>query len=197
MGLIPREEAAASPEAGTPSPRGVRRRNELLLIAVEQLRDAGTAGFSLRQVAKRARTNHRMLSYYFESNSQLLREATREIRRQAFERQQLPESPEASLDMLAGLAGDADSRLLLETMLLAAIEPDVYGDLGRDYIEAYLPVIDTYIPEDVKGDARADLATLFLYTYRGALIDARTTGDTERGDRAVRLLLDLTQQLRN
>lgn len=176
-----------TPAAGSTTDRGRRRRDELLQIAVDYLLTEGLGDFSLRQIAKRAGTSHRMLVYHFGSNSQLLRAALTEIRRPYLAR------AEATPDLrrLARQVFAADSpaeRVLLQGLLLAGLDPAQYSDIGRDYADAYLPIVKRHLPDRFTGRTRDDAAQLVLCAFRGAMLDAHTTGDAQPARRALALL---------
>jgi AcrR family transcriptional regulator len=171
--------------------RGRQRREELLQIASEYLLSEGLRDFSVRQIAKRAGTTHRIVLYHFGSTANLLREALRAIRAPILQR-----AATAAADPLA-LAADVlndespASNVLVQSVLQAGLDPDRYRDIGRDYVDAYLPIITDNLPTTIDPQTRSDLAALILCAYRGASLDARSTGEPERGQRALALLADL------
>jgi AcrR family transcriptional regulator len=177
--------------ASAPTDRGQRRRAQLLAVAVDCLLDEGVDGFSLRLVARRAGTTHRLVSYHFGSEPQLLREALTEIRRPYLE--QAGAASRDPLGFAKTLLRDASpaSSVLLQGMLRAGTDPDTYGGIGQDYVDAYLHVIEALLPDGLTGRRRKDLAALVLCTFRGALLDARSTGSHQRAERALTLLRDL------
>lgn len=150
----------------------------------------------MRRVAKRAGTSHRMLLYHFGSQAQLLREAITEIRRRYLARARA--AAEDPLGLARELLADRspEARVLAQGMLRAALEPEQYADLGRDYRDAYLPIIESCLPDAVTGELRSDLAELVLCTVRGALLDATTTGDPAPSQRALALLLQVGASMR-
>ena len=178
----------------TSNKRGQRRREELLAVAVDYLLSEGLDDFSLRQIAKRAGTSHRIVIYHFGTTAQLLREALREIRRPFLE--QAATTSEDPLAFAQRLVTDDSpaTRVLLQGMLKAGIDPDQYGDIGNDYVDAYLPIIERNLPPHLHDELRQDLAVLLLCTFRGGLLDARSTGDPQRAQRAIALLRQILKQ---
>jgi AcrR family transcriptional regulator len=168
--------------------RGEQRREELLQLAVEYLLEEGLNDFSVRQIAKRAGTSHRILLYHFGSTTNLLREALNAIRHPSL--QQAAAAGDDPLTFAAQvLQNDTPaSKVLAQSVLQAGIDPDRYGDIGRDYVDAYLPIITDALPPTTDPAERADVAALILCAFRGAILDARSTGEPERGQHALALL---------
>lgn len=172
--------------------RGLRRRAELLQVAVDYLLVEGLDDFSLRQVALRAGTTHRLVSYHFGSTSQLLREALAEIRRPILQRGAASSDPLTYAEEV--LRDDSPAaRVLLHAMLRASVDPEAYEGIGQDYVEAYLPLIERGLPEGLTSARRQQLAALVLCTFRGALLDARSTGDPDRAVEVLSLLRELIE----
>lgn len=172
--------------------RGQQRRQELLQTAVDYLLTDGLQDFSVRQVAKRAGTTHRIVLYHFESTDKLLREALTEIRRPFLARAKVaPDLRELAEEVFTESPAE---RVLLQGLLLAGLDPDRYADVGRDYTAMYLPIVKRRLPNHVTGRARDDLAELVLCAFRGALLDAHTTGDPEPARRALAILQTIIER---
>jgi AcrR family transcriptional regulator len=173
--------------------RGRQRREELLQVTCDYLLSEGLQDFSVRQIAKRAGATHRIVLYHFGSTANLLREALRAIRAPILQR-----AATAAADPLAFAADVLNdespaSNVLVQSVLQAGLDPNQYRDIGRDYVDAYLPIITDNLPTTIDPQTRSDLAALILCAYRGAILDARSTGEPERGQRALALLADLLQ----
>jgi AcrR family transcriptional regulator len=171
--------------------RGQQRRQELLQTAVDYLLTDGLQDFSVRQIAKRAGTTHRIVLYHFESTEKLLREALSAIREPILQQLAAADPATFATQMLKG--DSPASEVLTQSVLRAGLDPDRYLDIGRDYVDAYLPLITDSLPTTVDPETRLDAAALILCAYRGASLDKRSTGDPERGQRALDLLTRLLQ----
>jgi AcrR family transcriptional regulator len=180
---------------GDPTPsgnaRGQQRRRELLRTAVDYLLSEGLQDFSVRQIAKRADTSHRIVLYHFESTEKLLREALGAIREPILQRLKAADPGTFAAEILREDSPAAE--VLTQSVLQAGLDPDRYGDIGRDYVDAYLPLITDNLPAAIDSATRADIAALVLCAYRGANLDRRSTGEAERGERALALLVRLLE----
>jgi AcrR family transcriptional regulator len=170
--------------------RGERRREELLAAVVDHVLEHGVAEFSLRQAARAAGTSHRILSYHFGSAHELLRDALAEIRRPLIEavtralRAPDADPIETAWKLFTGRM--PISRVLLEVQTLAATNPE-YRDIARDFVRAYLPVVEEAVRPDLDPERRDAAAALVLAVIRGLLLDARATGELDRARRALEL----------
>ncbi len=158
---------------------------------MDYLLSEGLQDFSVRQIAKRAGTSHRILLYHFESTEKLLREALAAIRAPVL--QQLSAADPATFATQMLKDNSPASEVLTQSVLQAGLDPERYGDIGRDYVNAYLPLITDTLPTTVDPETRADIAALVLCAYRGASLDTRSTGEPERGQRALTLLIRLLE----
>jgi AcrR family transcriptional regulator len=183
------EPAGGSPPSG--NSRGQQRRQELLQTAVDYLLSEGLQDFSVRQIAKRAGTSHRIVLYHFESTEKLLREALGAIREPILQRLKAADPGTFAAEILREDSPAAE--VLTQSVLQAGLDPGRYRDIGRDYVDAYLPLITDNLPAAIDSETRADIAALVLCAYRGASLDKRSTGEPERGERALALLMRLLE----
>ncbi len=169
--------------------RGRQRREELLQAAVDYLLTDGLKDFSVRRIAKRAGTTHRIVLYHFESTEKLLREALSAIREPILQQVATADPAAFATQMLND--DSPASEVLTQSVLQAGLDPGRYMDIGRDYVDAYLPLVTDSLPTTIDPETRRDAAALILCTYRGASLDRRSTGDPNRGLRALNLLIRL------
>jgi AcrR family transcriptional regulator len=155
-------------------------REDLLAAAVRQALDGGIADLSLRQIAAKIGTSHRMLIYHFGSREGLLVAVT-----QAVEKQQRAAllgvtsmDPRTAWEHLSDPALWPQERLFFELY--------AYALRGRPGTEGFLDgIVESWVapiaaaPVEAGADeptARAD-ARLSVAVVRGLLLDLLATGD--------------------
>jgi AcrR family transcriptional regulator len=181
--------------AGTP--RGEARRRDLLERVTDDLAAHGLVDFSLRRAARAAGTTHKVLLYHFASADDLLEQAVVQLRARritgsmvaAATGSTLAERVRAIWPILVG----PEARVLDQAIGLAMYDPGRHAALGRGASEQYLPSLLGLCPEHWSERRKLEVAELILATFRGLLVDARTSGDVagiEAGLRALGRALD-------
>lgn len=169
--------------AGTP--RGDARRRELLERVTADLVAHGLADFSLRRAARAAGTTHKVLLYHFDGVEDLLGQALARLRAQRIDNV-LPVLPEATLGeriraVWPVLRDDATGlRVIDQAIGLAMYDPARYAHLARDASTAYVAALLDLCPPSWPEDRKRQVAELVLATFRGFLVEWRTTGDETR-----------------
>jgi AcrR family transcriptional regulator len=178
-----------------------RPREQLLAAVVAELEASGSSDLSLRDLASRVGTSHRMLIYHFGSKEQLLVAVAQEVERQ---------QQEAMVGL--GEVGHLAPRQVAEAMWDRVSAPDLagrarlffelYGQalMGRPGTEGILEGdVDRWVataaeqleadgvpPDQAHVDARLGLAVV-----RGLLLDLLATGDRTAVDAAHARFFDL------
>ena len=169
--------------------------------AIDYVMQHGFAAMSLRPMAKKLKTNARMLVYHFGSRDGLMREVLMGIReredaviREWFQAQQKRKRPPSLADFLRWYwqrMGAAEARpmalLFFELYALALRDPEGYPGVLTDPI-AYWRGLSRRA--GVRGRNEAE-ATLLLAATRGLLLDVTATGDRARVRKALHLLAKL------
>jgi AcrR family transcriptional regulator len=181
-----------------------RPRARLLDAVVAELEASGSSDLSLRDLAARVGTSHRMLIYHFGSKEQLLVAVAKEVERQQ----------QAALADL-GDATHLAPRQVGEAMWARVTDPaladrarlffELYGQalMGRPGTEAILEGdVDRWVeaaaeqleadgvpPDQAHVDARLGLAVV-----RGLLLDLLATGDRSAVDAAHARFFDLYER---
>lgn len=188
---------------GTDGSRSTGTKRRLLEAAVEHFAADGVGEMSLRQLAARLGTSHRMLIYHFGSKEGLLVEVVRAVeerRRDAF--------TGLALTVVPGDSPAEIARRFWETLADPGMWPrerlffELYGQAlqGRPGTTALLDgVVDAWLaplsewlreqgadPDSARTDARLGLAVV-----RGLLLDLLATGARDDVDRAMRRFLSL------
>ncbi|WP_205752199.1 hypothetical protein [Cryptosporangium phraense] len=170
------------------SPKGRQRRAELLDLVTGDLAEHGLVDFSLRRAARAAGTTHKVLLYYFRDADELLAQALLRLREQRVGHalQAVEAAPPGPLgDRIRAiwpmLQADATGlRVIDQAIGLAMYDPDRYAHLAREAAEQYLAPLAGLLPADWSAQRREEVADLLLATFRGFLMDWRTTADTAR-----------------
>jgi AcrR family transcriptional regulator len=168
-----------------PRPPDDRRRAELLGALIETFSDGGVGGRSLREVAERVGTSHRMLLHHFGSRDELLLAIVEEVeRRQAATLGGLPDDP---ADAFAAMWADVRrrelrpfERLFFECYSRAAQGEEPFTRLLPGAVEGWLAAVD----ERSGGTADRAMVRLGLAVSRGLLLDLVATGDEAGVDAA-------------
>src|SRR5262245_60904922 len=127
-------------------PVDAARRAELLRQTFEYVAEHGLADLSLRPLAAALGTSSRMLVHYFGTKEQLVAQALAAVRPDVEALMESGASTTESLTALARLvwqdmtsgAQEPRVRLLLEVMGLALTQPDQYGAVAADAIQAWV-----------------------------------------------------------
>ncbi len=176
------------------------QRQVLLSAALEQAADGGLADQSLRQLAERLGTSHRMLIYHFGSKQGLLAAVVGEVeRRQRDLLAQLHRDPDASPTDLARrlwkqLADPSmwpQERLFFEVYSQALQQREHTGEFLDQVLEPWFDLLTRLhrtsgqTPAAARAQARLGVAVV-----RGLLLDLLATGDRRGVDRAMALFID-------
>jgi len=155
------------------------RRAELLAALVDVVAEDGLGNRSLRQIADRLGTSHRMLIHHFGSRAGMLVAVVQAVEaRQAAVRDGLAGPPADVLERL--WAGLSDPALRpLERLFFECYARGANGEAPFDMLvpHAVTSWLDAERARDPEGDPV--LARLALATVRGLLLDLVATGDTE------------------
>lgn len=179
------------------------RAEELLAAAAELVLQNGLQDLSLRALAERLGTSHRMIIYYFGSKEAFLQallrrlRITEQIRLRGFEASGT--SPKAQMlnawDYLASKEMRAHFKLLFEVYGAAIRDPERYRDFLDDTVQEWLPMLEMWgdmlfpeLRERNKAGARLQLAVT-----RGLLLDLLTTDDLASTREAMQLHADLLE----
>jgi AcrR family transcriptional regulator len=168
----------------TGSRRGEARRRELLERVTEDLTVNGLVDFSLRRAARAAGTTHKVLLYYFDGADDLLTQAIFQLRDRR--------TAEGLTAATTGPAGQSladrvravwpilvsdEMRLLDQAIGLAMVDPERYGQLGREASRQYMPPLMSLCPDHWPDRRKLEVAEMILAGYRGFLLELRTSGD--------------------
>lgn len=175
------------------------KRAELLDAVVRYIAEHGLADLSLRPLAAALGTSSRMLIYYFGTKEELLVQALATHR---------PDLTAVFADIHDTTAlrerlwdfyrtnttgPEAVSNTVMLQVLGAACAPAApYVRYADEAIAAFISVLATRLRELSSVEDPEAAATLLISGLRGILQDRLITGDTERTDRAARLLIDQT-----
>lgn len=157
----------------------------------------GLVDFSLRRAARAAGTTHKVLLYYFDDAEDLLEQAMLQLRER-----RIRAGLEAALDGPVGdtlgarvraiwpvmLAPESGLRVIDQAIGLAMYDPDRYAHLAREASAPYLPALRALCPPDWPQQRTDEVAQMILATFRGFLLEWRTTGRTEAVDAGLEAL---------
>ena len=172
-------------------------RTQLRERAIDYVLQHGFAAVSLRPMAKKLKTNARMLVYYFGSREGLMREILAGLReredvviRRWFQKNKTPAGLAEFLlwywERLSVPEARPAALLIFELYALALRDPKFYLGVLTDPI-AYWRGLAAHTGARVDNTAEA---TLLLAATRGLLLDVTATGDRARVNKAIRLLAD-------
>jgi AcrR family transcriptional regulator len=176
------------------------QRQVLLAAALEEAQHAGLADQSLRQLADRLGTSHRMLIYHFGSKQGLLAAVVGEVeRRQREVLASLHEdvdisAPDLARQLWKQLADPQmwpQERLFFEVYAQALQRRDHTGDFLDQVLEPWFELL-TKVHQAGGQPARAarTQARLGVAVVRGLLLDLLATGDRRGVDQAMRMFID-------
>lgn len=169
------------------SPKGRQRRAALLDLVTADLAENGLVDFSLRRAARAAGTTHKVLLYYFESGDDLLAQALFRLRDQRVGNalRAIAATPGGLAQRVRAIwpileANATGLRVIDQAIGLAMYDPDRYAHLARNAADQYRDALREILPAEWTDERRTEVADLLLATFRGFLMDWRTTGDAER-----------------
>lgn len=179
-------------------PLNVEKRSELLEQVVQYLQLHGLAQMSLSPLAQAIGTSKRMLLYYFGSRENLLAQvwAARHPDAQALfddvdDTDGLRRAASALWEAITVGEQSGPVRLLLELLSLATTDPDQYGSLATESIEALVNPIEAAFLRLGHQPRQAQAgATLLVSGLRGLCQDRLVTQETARTDAAARQLIE-------
>lgn len=179
------------------------QRDQLLALATDYYQRTGDVHISLRALAPKLGTSHRMLLHYFGTKAQLLTAVWDEAGRQ-FYAQFLPPGEINPLAVFAAyrdylvsrLDGRASGAQLIAPQLiaLAMSDPDEYGALARDSLEAAREFAES-IFERSGLPVPDGLPTYCVAVVRGLEFELLITHDLETFNSEYDLLLDTVKTL--
>jgi len=187
--------------------KGPSRAEELLAAAADLVLQSGLQDLSLRSLAERLGTSHRMLIYYFGSKEAFMQALLRRLRiteqMRLRDYEESPASPAermlAAWDFLASEPMRAHFKLLFEVYGAAIRDPERYQAFLDDTVREWLPMLemwgDLLFPE--LGERNKAGARLQLAVTRGLLLDLLTTDDLEGVREAMRLHAELLESYAN
>ncbi|WP_280431372.1 TetR/AcrR family transcriptional regulator [Nocardia brasiliensis] len=173
------------------------KRAELLAAVVRYIADHGLVDLSLRPLAAELGTSSRMLIYYFATKEELLVQALAtqrpdlvtlfaEVADAAALRARLWDFWQAN----AAGDGRISVRVMLQVLGAACAAESPYAEYAKAAIATFIAAL----ADGLRGLGTVDdpelVATLLVSGLRGILQDRLVTGDSERADRAARLLIE-------
>jgi AcrR family transcriptional regulator len=168
------------------SGRGEARRHDLLERVTDDLAVNGLVDFSLRRAARAAGTTHKVLLYHFDGVDDLLVQAVLRLRARRIDKSLAVAASSSGRQALSAavraiwpiLAEEQESAVLDQAIGLAMYDTARYAALGREASKQYLPSLLSLCPEDWSEPRKLEVAEMILATFRGFLVDMRTSGDT-------------------
>ena len=163
---------------------------------VAYLETHGVAGLSLRPLAAELGTSARMLVYYFGT---LVAQAVAASRADGADRL----AGVASIDGVRAAVSaqwqqmttgreQGHATLVAQVISLAATDPDRYGALAAEALEAAIdPLVAALVRAGTPKAAARQRATILVSGLRGLLQDGAATGDRRRVNAAAKTLIDL------
>jgi AcrR family transcriptional regulator len=180
------------------------RRADVLNEMADYLLGNGMSDATLRPAAAALGTSARMLLYHFRSKEDLLVEALREVRRRevAMLGQELARLPRGSVaEVMRAIWRWYSSpdrtpylKLFFEAWGVSLHRPFLYEgflrEVKRDLVDVMVPVIQGY---GYPQRQAAAIATFFVATFRGLLIDLVANEDDSRLDDAMEIFVGTTE----
>lgn len=188
--------------------RDPKRRAELLSAFVDYVLENGLADISLRPAAAALGTSPQILLYYFGSKEALISEAVAAARGRAFEmlareavRGTRTGSPVETLwrvwRWFAAKRRAPFSRLFFEVYGLALQHPERYREFLDTSRQFFTMIEQSFVGAGYSPARSRTLATLYLNSLRGILLDYLATGDRARVEATVALVAEhLVRDLR-
>jgi AcrR family transcriptional regulator len=159
-------------------------RSELTDRAVSLVLESGFGDGSLRSMAARLDTSHRMLIYHFGSAQAFWDAVLRELQRRDLEAMAVTssmESLEKTWERLTRAPSVSIFRVLFQLHGEALADPEGYADFLEQFVGGWLEAIERGLrkhaglkPAEARLHARLNLAVI-----RGLMLDLITTGDLE------------------
>lgn len=181
-------------------PANPQRRGETIAAAADYVLEHGLAELSLRPLANALGTSTRMLLYDFGSKEELVMAVLAEVRRReagmlaGYVRTTGASGPE----LLQGVwdwAGHPDRapfmRLFFEVYVDAMTHPGARSQRAQAMVTEWLGQFGAALQDPHSDAADNAPATLVIAALRGLLLDRLSTGDQQRTDRALNLLIQL------
>lgn len=178
-----------------PRPPDEHRKRQLLEAVVETFARDGIGNRSLRDVARAAKTSHRMLVHHFGSKEEMLLAVVEEIEsRQMAALGDLPADPgDAMATMWTGLrAPDLRpfERLFFECYIRGAQGERPFRRLLPKAVHGWLEAVE----QEASAKVDRTFARLGLAVTRGLLLDLVATNELEEIDAAVALFVDMVKK---
>jgi AcrR family transcriptional regulator len=167
------------------------RRDDLLRRVVKAAAMGGLARRSLRDLAARVGTSHRMLIHHFGSREGLVTAVVEAVERDQTERlARLPDDPAAAIRVSWRRTSVPSlwpiERLFFECYARGAQGEPPFDRLVPTLVEQTLAAVSTRADVSANDEGRAG-ARLGLAVIRGLLLDLVATGDRKATDRALEL----------
>jgi len=181
-------------------PADLQRRGKTIAAAADYVLEHGLAGLSLRPLASALGTSTRMLLYDFASKEELVMAVLAEVRRR--EARMLadyvsttgrsgPELLQAVWDWASHADRAPFMRLFFEVYIDAMAHPGGRSERAQAMVTEWLDQFGAALRGSPSDAADNATATLVIAALRGLLLDRLSTGDDQRTDRALNLLIQL------
>jgi AcrR family transcriptional regulator len=175
------------------------RREILLHAAVEVAHEQGTAGLSLREVAKRIGVSHATLVHHFATRDQLITEIIERVVTDALVPPKVDRTrgPEVWLRQLWAYWRSPEGRRFVK-LFLSVVGHSLYDDVGSAALRGSIDhrrsrLAEALVEMGCPVDESSVLADYLTATLRGLLLELLVTDDGERVDAGLELLVrDLT-----
>jgi AcrR family transcriptional regulator len=175
------------------------RRETLLHAAVEVAHEQGTAGLSLREVAKRIGVSHATLVHHFATRDQLITEIIERVVTDALVPPKVDRTrgPEVWLRQLWAYWRSPEGRRFVK-LFLSVVGHSLYDDVGSAALRGSIDhrrsrLAEALVEMGCPVDESSVLADYLTATLRGLLLELLVTDDGERVDAGLELLVrDLT-----
>ncbi|UFS98354.1 TetR/AcrR family transcriptional regulator [Nocardia huaxiensis] len=179
-----------------PRPVDHARRAELLAGVITYIAEHGLAELSLRPLAEYLGTSSRMLIHYFGTKEQMLISALETQRPDipalfgdVDDAQTLRIRLEQSFALNTTTGGPTSLRVLLQVLAAATVPGSPFHDYAVSAVKAVVTALSEALARiDPSIEDPEAAATVLTSGMRGLIQDWWVTGDTDRVERAVRML---------